>query len=204
MSEPKGTIILPPPPKGFIRLEPDWTQLGGPPARHHLMVGHRPFVMTPDGRMLPVIRGGAVTAGGNYYQTFRDKYQNDIALDWLADDLKQALYDNTITPDFSVTTSPQYGAGQFASGEVGSPAGGISVSGRTITNASSVLTFDATDTPWGSQTFSGAVCALLYDNTLSPKAAILINWFGGTAYGPTNGVFTILHPAAGIHTADLY
>lgn len=199
MAEAPGTIILPPPPRGFLRVEPDWTEPDGPPARHHYFVGDKPYAMTPDGRLLPIIRGGAVTISGNYYQTFRDMYQNDIAVDWLADVLKMALYDNTITPDFSVVTNPAYNT----TGEVATPAGGIAVAGRTITNAASLLTFDATDTAWGSQTFSGAVCDQMYDDTLTPKALILLNYFGGP-YGPTSGVFTILHNAAGIHTADLY
>lgn len=143
----------------------------------------------------------AVTISGNYYLSFRDMYKNDIALDWLADTVKAALFTNTITPNFDTDTA--YAVSPYDANEVGTPSGGITIATTTITVQSGhVLTFDGDDTAWGSQTFSGAVCALVYDNTLSPKAAMLLAYFGG-AYGVTSGIFTIIWPASGIHTNDL-
>lgn len=143
----------------------------------------------------------AVTASGNYYITFRDMYQNDIAIDWLADTIKAALYTNSLSPNF--TTDTAYNAAPYTSNEVGSPAGGVALTNKTITPATGViLTFDAEDTPWSSQTFSGAVCAVLYDDTLGTKNVMLLAYFGG-AFGPTAGVLTVLWPTSGIHLNDL-
>jgi hypothetical protein len=143
----------------------------------------------------------AVTASGNYYITFRDMYKNDIALDWLADTLKMALFTNSITPAFDTDTA--YSASPYTSNEVGSPSGGVALSSTTITVATGViLTFDCADIAWSSQTFSGAVCGVVYDDTLGTKNVIMLNYFGG-AYGPTSGVFTVLIPASGLHLNDL-
>lgn len=143
----------------------------------------------------------AVTASGLYYLTIRDMYQNDIAIDWIADVINAALFTNTITPNFDTDTA--YAVAPYNANEVGTPAGGVAIANDTITvQAGHLLTYDGDDTAWASQTFTGAVCALLYDNTLAPKAAILLAYFGG-AFSVTSGVFTIQWAVAGIHTNDL-
>lgn len=143
----------------------------------------------------------AVTASGNFYTTFRDIYKNVIAFTLLTDSIKAALFTNTITPNFGTDTA--YAVAPYNANEVGSPAGGIALASQTLTLATNVLTYSAANTAWGSQTFSGAVCALVYNDTLSPKAAMLLAYFGG-AYGVTAGVFTIIWPGAGIHTNQLF
>lgn len=146
-----------------------------------------------------------ITASGLFYLTFRDILQNDTAVDLLADSVKVALFTNSVTsPNFDTNTA--YAAAPFNANEVGSPAGGIALGTPTITvQAGSLLTFDAVDTAWGSQTFSAARGALVYDDTIATPVAkpalVLVNF--GADYGVTSGVFTIQWAAAGIFYLDL-
>lgn len=197
------------PPRGFLRLDPDWDGPAlkgkkGPAPFLHLGLDGRPFTMDRRGLLRPLVRGGAVTASGNFYLTERDIKQNDTAVDWLADTLKHALFTNTITPNFGTDTA--YGVSPYNANEVGTPAGGVAVASDTISLSTNTLVYDGADTAWASQTFSGAVCGLLYDDTITTPVAdpaLLLNYFGG-AYGPTSGVFTLLHNAAGIFTNQLF
>ena len=147
----------------------------------------------------------AISASGLFYLTFRDILQNDTAIDLLADTVKVALFTNSTTnPNFDTNTA--YGAAPFNANEVGSPSGGIALTTPTITvQAGSLLTYDADNTPWGSQTFSGARGALVYDDTITTPTAdpalVLVNF--GADYGVTSGVFTIQWATAGIFYLDL-
>lgn len=119
--------------------------------------------------------------------------------------MKAALFSNSVTnPNFDTNTA--YGAAPFNANEVGSPAGGIVLTSPTITVAAgSLLTFDAADTAWGSQTFTGARGALIYDDTITTPVAdpalCLINF--AADYAVTSGVFTVQWSASGIWYFDL-
>lgn len=143
-----------------------------------------------------------IAASGLFYLTFRDALQNDIALDLLADTIKVALFTNAITnPNFDTNTA--YNAAPFNANQVGTPAGGITITAPTITiRAGSLLTFDGADTPWASQTFAGARGGLIYDDTIPAKPALVLVNFGAD-YGVTAGVLTITWAAAGIFFLDL-
>lgn len=144
------------------------------------------------------------TASGLFYLSFRDMFQNDIATDVLADTLKVALFTNSLTtPNYDTNTA--YGAAPFNANEVGSPAAGIALTSPTITvQSGSVLTFDAADTAWGSQTISAIRGGLLYDDTMTTPTADpgLAGITFGADYSVTSGVFTIQWAAAGIWTLD--
>lgn len=142
-----------------------------------------------------------------FYQTVLDGLGNVTALDLDADTPKVALFDNTITPDATVTAANSaYGAGVWALGGV-SDATGWSAAGRplvtpTWTKASNVLTYDAADTVSANATttLTNAYGCLVYDDTLTTPVAdqgISFNYFGG-ANSVTSGTFTVVWNASGI------
>lgn len=141
----------------------------------------------------------AVTASGLYVLTFKDILGNDTAVDLLADSIKVALLTNSATPNFDTDTLWN------STNEVATPSGGIALASPTLTVSSGSLVFDAADTAWGSQTFSGARAARIYDDTITTPVAdpllALINF--GADYGVTAGVFTLQYHATGIFAIDL-
>lgn len=141
---------------------------------------------------------------GLFYLTQRDVQQNDTAVDTVADSLKAALFTNTTTtPNYDTNTG--YNIAPFNANEIATPSGGIALTGNTHSVSTGTLVFDANDTAWGSQTFSTARCALIYDDTIATpvaKPAILLVTFGAD-FGPTAGIFTIQWNASGIWTWDL-
>lgn len=150
----------------------------------------------------------AVTASGFFVANFIDALKNTVALDLDAAGLKFAVFSNSITPDFSAAAAnAAYSAGQYASNEVTGTnwsAGGVALATPTVTESpSTVIKWDADDISVASVTFTGARFGLIYDNSLTPKAAICGINFGGD-YSPTNGTFSVTFAAGGIGTFDLY
>ncbi len=141
----------------------------------------------------------------------KDSIDNTTAFDLGADVPKVALYNNSITPDQTVTSANSaYNAGQWATANElsngGWSAGGLALGSPTWTSSSNVCTYDATDTANGSAaTISGAFGALVYDDTLTTPVAdqgISYHYFGGTQ-SVTSGTFTIVWNASGILTVTL-
>ena len=127
-----------------------------------------------------------------------DAFENTAALDLDTDALKAALYNNSITPDQTVTSAnTAYNAGQWANtNEVDDgtnwDAGGEPLTSVSSSFSSNVYTFDAADTPQGgaSCTLSNVYGCLVYDDTLTTPVAdqgISYNYFGG-ANSVTAGV----------------
>ena len=166
-------------------------------------------LVEPSGlvRLIPQIRGGAISASGLFYLTFRDIFQNDTAVDLLADTIKAALFTNSVTnPNFDTNTA--YAAAPFNANEVagtGYTAGGAALANDTITVSSGTLVYDADDTSWAGSTITNARGALLYDDTITTPVADpaigLVNF--GADYSTSNGTFTIQWAAGGIFTIDL-
>lgn len=144
-----------------------------------------------------------------------DKLSETTAMNLETDDIKAALYNNTITPSNTVTAAnsaynvdqwataqEQYEAGQWAQG-------GVSLTGPEVVQASTTITFDDDD----SDTASGANAdlsncygCLVYSETIATPVAnqgICYNYFGGTAYGVTDGTFTIVWNASGIFSISV-
>jgi hypothetical protein len=145
-----------------------------------------------------------LTASGLFYLTFRDIFGNDTAVDVLADSLKVALFTNSMTtPNYDTNTA--YAAAPWNANEVGTPSGGVALTSPTTTvQSGSVLTFDAADTAWGSQTISNIRGGLLYDDTIASPVAKpgIAGITFGADYSVTSGVFTIQWAVAGIWTLD--
>lgn len=141
-----------------------------------------------------------------------DSFNATEAFNVDADNIKAALFDNTITPSQTVASaSSAYGAGVWASGGVldasGWPAVGRQLLSVTSGFSSNVYTFDAADTVSAnsSTTLTNAYGALVYDDTLTTPVAdqgLCYNYFGG-ANSVTAGTFTIVWNASGIMTLTL-
>jgi hypothetical protein len=147
-----------------------------------------------------------------FYQTVLDALGNTTALDLDADTPKNALFDNTITPDATVSAANSaYGAGVWASGGVsdasGWPAAGRPLVSATWTKSSNVLTYDAADTASAnsSTTLTNAYGCLIYDDTLTTPVAdqgIGFLYLGG-ANSVTAGSFTVVYNASGLFALTL-
>lgn len=138
-----------------------------------------------------------------------------------ASNLKCALYDNSITPNFeAASAATQYGAGGVfvttgsATGtaqvyQAGQWAqGGIVLTTPAVTRpGSGVVMFDADNTPSGSAaTMSNIYGCLIYCDALTTPVAdqgLLAVYFGGTGYSVTNGTFTIQWDTNGIFRLDI-
>jgi hypothetical protein len=141
-----------------------------------------------------------------FAQTVLDGMGNTAAIDLDADTLKAALYNNSITPDNTVTAANSaYNAGQWANTNEqtngGWSAGGLALASRTWVKSSAVCTLDAADLANGTAaTLSNVFGCLVYDSTLSTPVAsqgICYNYFGG-AQSVTSGTLTIVWNASGI------
>lgn len=155
----------------------------------------------------------AITASGLTCITFRDALDTSaIGLDLLLDTHKLALFDNTITPNFSTDTA--YGAAPYDAGGVsgtGWAAAGVALSaaatGPASTNptwvvSSGSLKYDMDDVSVAGTTLTAARGALLYAEALAGNNAIcLINF--GADYSTVAGIFGITWNAAGVFTIDL-
>lgn len=145
----------------------------------------------------------AVTASGLYFLTFEKMLTNAAAIDLEAEDLKVAMFTNSITPNFDTDTA--YGSAPYDANEVsgtGYTSGGATLSTTEITVSSGTLVYDAADVAWASSTISNARCALIYaDGSAGDEAVCLVD-FGGD-YSTTSGTFTIQWNGSGIFTIDL-
>lgn len=131
---------------------------------------------------------------------------SNIDLD--GDTPKVALYDNDITPDNSVSAANSaYNAGQWVitGNEVSESgqwaAGGVALSGHDLTQSTTTVTYDATDTASGSAADLASVYGcLVYDDTITTPTAdigLCYLYFGGSN-SVVNGTFTVVYSASGL------
>lgn len=126
------------------------------------------------------------------------------ALDWDTDTIKVALFDNSITPDNTVSAANSaLGAGVWASGQQTSstdwPSGGVALASKTNAQSSNLVTLDAADTASGAAATLTVYGGLVYDDTATSVAdqGLSYNYFGGVA-SVTSGTLTIVWHANGI------
>jgi hypothetical protein len=128
-----------------------------------------------------------------------------LAIDLDAETHKVALYTNSLT-GADLVTDTAYGLGAWASNEVpngsGYTTGGNALTGTTyLSTGAGVTTWDATDTPWTTSTFSGVRGCLIYADALAGNNGIIALNFGAD-YAVTAGTFTVQWNASGIFTID--
>lgn len=137
-----------------------------------------------------------------------DMLGNVCAMDWDADTLTAALYNNSVTPDNDVTSANSaYNVGQWGTANEVYQAGqwaqaGVNLASVSLNSGTADVVFlDAADTASGSAaTLANVYGVLVYDNTLTTPVAdqgISYNYLGG-ANSVTNGTFTVVWHANGI------
>ena len=137
-----------------------------------------------------------------------DMLGNVCAMDWDADTLTAALYNNSVTPDNDVTSANSaYNVGQWGTANEVYQAGqwaqaGVNLASVSLNSGTADVVFlDAADTASGSAaTLANVYGAFVYDNTLTTPVAdqgISYNYLGG-ANSVTNGTFTVVWHANGI------
>ena len=142
-----------------------------------------------------------------------DIINNTTAIDLDSDALIEvALFDNSITPDATVSSANSaYGAGVWASGGVsdasGWPALGRPLASKVSSASSNVYTFTAANTVSAnsSTTLAGTYGCLIYDKTITTPVSgqgICFNYFGGSQT-VTAGTFTVVWSGSGIFTATV-
>lgn len=154
----------------------------------------------------------AFGGSGMFTATVLDILNNTTAIDLGSDTFKLALFSNSATPSYSVTSAnTAYGAGVWASNEVtgtGWSAGGVALASNALTANSpgaGQVKWDATDVSESSVTISGARGCLIYDDTIATPVAdqgLLVIDFGAD-YSATNGTFAITFDANGILYLDV-
>lgn len=141
----------------------------------------------------------ALSASGVFGTTLRDQFDaSQIAFNWTSDTIKGALFDNSLTLDYSADTG--YGSAPYNAGEIsgtGYTVGGATLASKTLTSSSGLVTFDAADLQWTSATIASAYGLLIYDDTLAANNGLCTIAFGG-AYSVTNGTFNVVFDSAGI------
>lgn len=155
----------------------------------------------------------AFGGSGFFTQTIADILGNTTAMDWGAATWNIALFNNTATPDFTVTAAnTAYGVGVWATNEVTGT--GWAAGGPTLTTATPVkespaagqVILDATDVSQTGTTLSAARGALIYMGSLTTPVAdqgLLVVDFGSD-YSTTAGTFAITWDTNGVAYFDVW
>lgn len=148
------------------------------------------------------------SASGIFARGIKDIMDRTAVWDIDGDSYKAALYNNTGTPDKTVTTAAlssyngatsQWVVANEVTDVTNWAAGGRALAGVTWVQSSSTMTFDANDTAGGGTlTLTNVYGTLVYDTTVGTQG-ISFNYFGG-ANTVTSGTFTIVWNASGIFT----
>lgn len=143
-----------------------------------------------------------------FRQYIADLIGNTTAMDFDADTIKVALYNNSITPDNDVSAANSaYNVGQWATAQEQYEAaqwdqGGVALTSKSVDvgTADQVLV-DAADTSSGANAdLANVYGCLVYDDTIATpvaKQGICYNYFGG-ANSVVNGTFTVRWATTGI------
>lgn len=149
----------------------------------------------------------AFPLSGLFVVTFIDDLDaTQLALNLDLDTHRVALFTNSVT-GADLITDTAYGVGPWASNEVpngtGYTTGGELLTGTTyLSTGGGVVTWDATDTPWVSSTFSGVRGCCIYADVLAGNNGIMAITFGAD-FAVTAGTFTVQWAALGLYYSDL-
>jgi hypothetical protein len=146
----------------------------------------------------------AITVSGLLLPTFIDVLDTtQLALDLDLETHKLALFQNSITPNFSSDTA--YGVAPYNAGEVsgtGYTAGGTVITTTTVTESpTGTIMWDAADTSWSTSTITNARGGLAYADALAGNNGIcLINF--GADFSTVAGTFLVQYASGGIFNWD--
>lgn len=147
-----------------------------------------------------------VTASGFFVPTMVDILDaTQLAVDFDIETHRAALFTNALGTT-NLVADTAYGVAPYNANEVpnatGYTTGGELLTGTTYTaGAAGATTFDATDTPWVSSTFSAVRGTVLYADALTGNNGLLAITFGSD-FQVTAGTFTIQWNASGIFSVD--
>ncbi len=155
----------------------------------------------------------AFGGSGFFTQSVADILSQTAAIDWGTVTWNIALFNDTATPDFTVTAAnTAYGVGVWSTNEVtgtgwaaGGPALVTSAPTKESPGAGQVI-MDATDVSEASTTLSSAEGCLIYMGSLAAPVVdqgLLVVDFGA-AYSTTNGTFAVTWDSNGVAYLDLW
>jgi len=139
----------------------------------------------------------AITASGLYYATWLDVVDDtNLTIDLGLETHKGALFTDTVAPNFGTDTAwnvSPYDANETSGGSWS--AGGIALTGTTLSDESGSLTLDATDVSVATTDITSAMGYLLYADAEADEAIVLVDFT--SAVSTVNGTFEIVWTAAG-------
>ncbi|MCC5580578.1 hypothetical protein IMZ11_33670 [Microtetraspora sp. AC03309] len=146
----------------------------------------------------------AVTKSGLYVPTWMDMLDtSDLDIDLDATTHKVAMFNNSVTPNFSSDTA--YGSAPYNANEVsgtGYTAGGTLLPSPTLTESpAGTLKWNSGNIDWATSTITAARAALIYADALLDQAIALINF--GADYSTVSGLFRIQPHANGLVTIQI-
>lgn len=141
--------------------------------------------------------------------TMRDSVKNAIALNWggtTPDTMNCALFNNTLASSYD-TDPATYNVAPYNANEVTGTnwaTGGVALASPTMTLITGgIIMFDANDVSVANTTLTNARGAVVYDNTLTPKAVVMTISFGAD-YSTVAGTFAITWDANGLARITLH
>jgi hypothetical protein len=156
------------------------------------------------------VSGGAWAASNWFQQLLQDVFGQTTAINLLTHTANCALYNNTTTPDRTVSAANSaYNAGQWVVANEVSQSGQWAAGGVAIPSFVESLPSAGTWKIAGSNPASGSAATLanvygclVYDATIATpvaKQGLCFNYFGGVQ-SVTGGTFTVVWNASGIAT----
>lgn len=124
---------------------------------------------------------------------------NQLGIDLDLDTHKVALYNNSITPNYSAS-APQYSSTNEITG-TGYTAGGKVVTGTALTTSSGLSIWDGDNVQWDSSTLTGVHGANVYADALTNNNLIIGIDFT-TDYATADGSLLIAWHANGVGRID--
>lgn len=147
----------------------------------------------------------AVTVSGMFIPTFRDILDTtQLAIDLDLETHKGALFNNTITPNFSTDTA--YAVAPYNANEVTGTnwaSGGVLLTGTVVDESpTGSIRWDATDYAVANTTVTNARCMLLYADALAGNNAIVLIDFDAD-FSTVAGTFGLTWASTGILALDI-
>lgn len=142
----------------------------------------------------------AWTASGLYVTNFIDVFDaTQLAINMSLSTHKIAMYNNTLTPNFSSDVT--YSATNEVTGTGYTAGGQVIVSPTNTESPAGSYMYDMADQVWAAPTSVTARGAILYADALADQLICGINF--GSDFTSTAGTFTIQWAAAGVFAIDL-
>lgn len=143
----------------------------------------------------------AITASGIYGPAVIAAFSDTLGFSLGIETMKVALVNDTHAPDFDLDDFFDDIDNEVTG--TGWAAGGVALTGTTLTGSSGVVTFDATDVSETGTTLTNAMASVLYQGTgtAATDDLVMLHDFV-TAVSTSSGTFGIAWNASGLATID--